>query len=329
MSENILVIHQGALGDVVLSFAGLVSLKQQRAGHLALLCKDQVGKIAHDLEVVDVHFSVETAQFCGLFSNDMSHHMKDFINDYDTIVIMGFSDDVADCIRQNHRGQTYRLTPRPPTGEETHVAVHMARQMQAKGLLRGSRDVTSRGPVSDELQLPCAARATRNPQRATRNSFLIHPGAGSQRKRWALDHFIEVAEAMREMDSIRVVFLIGPAESDLLPLVRKRAHGEFLVHEVEDLSEALALIKASTCFVGNDSGLAHLAAFMGVPTVSIFGPSSPKRWSPVGRATKVLRGEADCAPCFETAQTNCDDPQCLRGVSVGMVVEAVKYLGAV
>ena len=102
---------------------------------------------------------------------------------------------------------------------------------------------------------------------------------------------MEMAGAMKEMDATEVAFLIGTAEPDVLSLIEK---GGFSIHRVENLSETAALINTCTCFVGNDSGLVHLAAFMGVPTVAIFGPSSPHRWSPLGPAIKVLRGEADC-----------------------------------
>ena len=133
-----------------------------------------------------------------------------------------------------------------------------------------------------------------------------------------------VADAMREINGGKVVFVLGPAEADLLPAVKKRVKGRDEIRQLQDLMEVMTLMKAAMGFIGNDSGLAHLAAIMGVPTVAIFGPSSPKRWHPLGRAVRVLRGAADCAPCFEIAKTNCDEPQCLHGVSVDRVLEAAK-----
>jgi ADP-heptose:LPS heptosyltransferase len=316
MNDDILVIHQGALGDVVLSFPALACLKQQRCARLTLLCKNQVGKIASEFNVVDLHLPIEGARFCGLFSKDMSRDIKDFIGHYETIILCGFSDDAANNIRQRHRGKTFRITARPPAQEQTHVAVHIARQMRGKGLLSSSEEIASRAWQHAEWRL------------APGKLFLIHPGAGSRRKRWPLHHFLQVARAMNGLNSTRVVFLIGPAESDLLPLVRKKVEGQFQVQELKDLSEAAAIMKTSACFVGNDSGLTHLAAFLGVPAVAVFGPSSPERWSPIGPAIKALRGEGEteCAPCFEIAKTNCDDARCLRGVSPEMVIEAVEDL---
>lgn len=339
MSEKILVIHQGALGDVILSFPALLALKEERGACLAILCKDQVGKVACDLEVVTGHFPVESARFCGLFAKDMPHDMQAFIDHYDTTVVIGFSDDMSHRIRQHHRGRTYRITPRPPSGEEVHVARHITRQLEIKGLLRNSGDWGVRhgergiweskmeggkSKIGARVSSLRHRRIEDNLSLQERDPILIHPGAGSRRKRWTVDNFIAVAGGIRDMNGERVVFLLGPAESDLLPVIKKRVEGKFQIHQLRDLSEVMTFMKAATCFIGNDSGLAHLAAMMGVPTVAIFGPSSPKRWRPLGKTVKVLRGAPDCAPCFEIAKTNCDEPQCLSGVSVDMVLAAAK-----
>jgi ADP-heptose:LPS heptosyltransferase len=273
--------------------------------------------------------------------------MKGFLDDYDTIVLVGFSGEVEKGIREHRRGQTYRVTPRPLPGEETHVAIHVMEQMRAKGLLKNNRDLFFNGcpPLGGEsgaaighkpaswmtnersprwrLEWPVGSQTESAP---SRKLILIHPGAGSKRKRWPLESFLAVAFAIRERGSAEVAFLIGPAETDLLSPLMNQARGRFSVHQVERLSQVMALMKISRCFVGNDSGLTHLAAFTGVPTVAIFGPSSSKRWWPVGARAKVLRGDAaDCVPCFEMEEANCENPRCLNGVSVERVVEAMGH----
>ena len=319
VNEKILVIHQGALGDVILSFQALRSLKRERNASMALLCKDQVGRVAHEFKIVDAIFPIESGRFSRLFSNDMGHDMRDFVNGYDLIVLIGFSQGMEGTIKQNYGGPVYRITPRPSAKEESHVAVHLIRQLRTRGLLRNRKSEIAR-----TISCPSCPAGDPGKREPTGNVLLIHPGAGSKRKRWPLQNFIEVAAATRQMPLTEVAFVIGPAETDLLPRMTKGAQGRFSVHHVEDLAQVMALMKASRCFVGNDSGLTHLAAFKGLPTVAVFGPSSPKRWWPVGGDTAVLRGDADCIPCFELAETNCDNPQCLNGVSVDMVLEAIR-----
>ncbi|MEE9401651.1 MAG: hypothetical protein V3V47_00480, partial [Desulfobacteria bacterium] len=60
MTKKILVIHQGALGDLVLNFPALVSLKHEKKASVALLCSSELGKTAHELNIVDAHFSLES-----------------------------------------------------------------------------------------------------------------------------------------------------------------------------------------------------------------------------------------------------------------------------
>ena len=342
MTKKILVIHPGALGDVVLSFPALVSLKHENKASVALLCSSDSGKIAHKLNVVSKRFSFESAFFSSLFHQEMTRGVKEFLGDFDTITLISLSDTIEDHLRQNHGGKVHRISPRPPVEEETHVGMYIIRQLEDQSLLN-----------------KCATRNAANalkPTGAMRNlhigtpefemgngtslfykqvlgqieglpkKVVIHPGAGSPRKRWPVEHFIEVATFMRGMDLGEVVFMLGPAESDLAPLLKARLRGCFQVRETCDVSSLMVLLSQARYFVGNDSGITHLAAFVEIPTVAIFGPSSPRRWSPVGPATRVLRGEAPCSPCFETDTANCEVPQCLRGVSVDMVLDAVRDL---
>lgn len=331
MREKVLVIHQGALGDLVLNFPALVSLKNEKKAFVALLCSGELGKIAHELNVVDAHFSLESARFCSLFHEEMTPVVKEFISDYDTIILISFSDVIEGHLRQNHGGKVHKISPRPQVEDETHVAQYIIKQLQAKGLLDdcGLRIWDTEcnvfkppGATLRQIQnLKSKIRGLRE-----KNLIIMHPGAGSSRKRWPVEKFIQAATIIKGMNLGKVVFVVGPAESDLRPCIKARLKGDFRVYEVYDLSHVMALVRQARCFVGNDSGVTHLAAFIGTPTVAIFGPSSPKRWSPVGRATNVLRGAADCAPCFEMDAVNCEDPQCLSGVSADMVIDAVKEI---
>jgi heptosyltransferase-2 len=92
-----------------------------------------------------------------------------------------------------------------------------------------------------------------------------------------------------------------------------------------DLREAAALLRAGEVFVGNDSGLMHLAAALGRPTVGLFGSSSPHWTAPRGPWVRVLAAAGfPCRPCF---RKTCNQPRfCLDTIAAAEVVDAANAL---
>lgn len=118
----------------------------------------------------------------------------------------------------------------------------------------------------------------------------LHPGSGSAAKCWPAERFAALAVAAREHWNLLPVFLVGPADSD-----RWRALRAALPPTLEPpalvcrpLRECLALLSIARAYVGNDSGVTHLAA-RACPTLALFGPSDPQVWHPLGARVAILR----------------------------------------
>ena len=87
------------------------------------------------------------------------------------------------------------------------------------------------------------------------------------------------------------------------------------------LSELITQLRRCEVLLTNDTGTIHLAAFLGVPTVSIFGSTEPQLTGPIGRGHTVLRHHVECSPCF---LRECPlDFRCMKAVTVEEVVRAV------
>jgi ADP-heptose:LPS heptosyltransferase len=123
-----------------------------------------------------------------------------------------------------------------------------------------------------------------------------------------------------ESEGGRVEYVLGPADGDLRP----RLAGTTAVHIPEDTVALRRLIASARAYVGNDSGVSHLAAWLGVPSVVVFGPSDPVRWRPLGENVEVVRSPLACAPCFETSPQNCERPDCILEVSPADVLQALQ-----
>jgi heptosyltransferase-3 len=102
----------------------------------------------------------------------------------------------------------------------------------------------------------------------------IHPFSGSARKNWPLERFRGVAEKL----ALPVRWCAGPDEA-LEDAVR-----------FENLYELACWLASARVYIGNDSGITHLAAAVGVPVVAVFGPTDPELWAPRGERVSVVSG---------------------------------------
>ncbi len=153
--------------------------------------------------------------------------------------------------------------------------------------------------------------------------FAIHPGSPVALKCWPPDRFIELADALIARYDAQVLFVGASGESDLIDRIQVAMHHDsWNLAGQTTLTELLGILKNCTGFIGNDSGPMHLAAAVGIPTVGIFGPSSPGRFGPIGPHVRCLRHKPDCPPCMAD-RCKFHDGGCVGEVSVEDVLKAL------
>jgi heptosyltransferase-2/heptosyltransferase-3 len=76
-------------------------------------------------------------------------------------------------------------------------------------------------------------------------------------------------------------------------------------------------------YIGNDSGVTHLAAAAGIPTIAIFGPTDETVWAPPGSHVKIITCAIECRPCSGAQMQRCAEQKCLRGVTLENIVSAL------
>jgi ADP-heptose:LPS heptosyltransferase len=148
----------------------------------------------------------------------------------------------------------------------------------------------------------------------------LHPGAGSRLKRWPLSRFIELAQRLALEENTGQLIIEGPADNGLAEQMAQAlpATKTIIVQSVP-LNLLSALIGQCKAFVGNDSGIAHLAAALRVPTVVLFGPTLPQHWAPLGKHVVVLRDARGCEACASGQGGH----TCLNNLSVEDVLKAL------
>jgi len=141
---------------------------------------------------------------------------------------------------------------------------------------------TSAGALEQELRAFHAAAAPK---------LLIHAGSGSRAKNW--QGFAAVAQRWREERGGIVVEIRGPAEQER----SERLLGAQLTLENRDLPELAAWLDSAPLYLGNDSGVSHLAAIFAKRAVVLFGPTDPRVWAPRGSGTLVVSRPQPCRQC--------------------------------
>jgi len=155
-----------------------------------------------------------------------------------------------------------------------------------------------------------------------KRAVLLFPGAGHRLKQWPLVKYFELADLLAGR-GLEPLLVLGPAEVE-----RGLDPGSLSTVMPADVLALQGLLLQARLAVGNDCGPMHLAGMLGVPGVGVFGPTSRRQWAPPGiTALAAPQGDAPCRPCtMTTRDLRCDDPLCLRAVSVHQVVRAVDEL---
>jgi lipopolysaccharide heptosyltransferase II len=144
-------------------------------------------------------------------------------------------------------------------------------------------------------------------------------------KRWPPERYAAVADQLNRDGMGPVVLIGGPDERQAAQAVIS----SMLTNPVDLTGETTvgllpALLGSAALLLTNDSGPMHIAAAVGTPVVALFGPTSPVRTGPYGRAQRVLRSGVPCSPCFSRVCRNPVHLECLTSIGAGTVIEVVR-----
>jgi heptosyltransferase-2 len=152
----------------------------------------------------------------------------------------------------------------------------------------------------------------------TEEDFLVGLSAGAMfgpAKRWPVERFAAIGDWSCERWGAKVALIGSEKDGATCSDLSRAMKSEVLnLCGKTSLGEAMALIRKCRIFVSNDSGLMHVAAALGVPTVAIFGSTNPVATGPRGRQARIVKHDLDCSPCLK--------PECRIGYRCLLSVEA-------
>ena len=162
----------------------------------------------------------------------------------------------------------------------------------------------------------------------------LHPGTSKVERSWHAERFSILCQKLIKEDGKRVVLLGTKNELELLNRIRNFGQPEAIkVIPQVNLRVLAGILKKSQMFIGNDSGMMHLASMVGVPVLGIFGPGSPKTTGPYMPLEKqeIVTRNFSCSPCRQRFFKECKPsplykPYCLEDITVKDVHEGIHRL---
>jgi hypothetical protein len=285
-----LVLHGGALGDVVLTLQLARRLPQVAQGAGVVLVSRADPGIPADSPVRIRRVESEGLGLHWLYTageDPPPERLVELMAGRFVLSALGGTESRPheQLLRLGAR-RVYSLDPRPAAGCVTHITRQWQRRLEEQGLVLAKCVYEGRpNPIGR------AARSCGQGRTDAGGGVLIHPGSGSQSKCWALAAFLEVGERLREA-GYAVRFVLGPAEQEGWSLTSIAAIRErFALVCPASAGELTEELRRAAVLVGNDAGPAHLAAFLGVPTVTVFGPTDARIWRPPGPRGVAIQGD--------------------------------------
>lgn len=265
MARGVLIIHPGALGDVLQAVPALLGLRAAAPrAPLVFAGQPRLGRLLVELEVVDEARAFDGLGLSTLFADvPVPDALADLARRFARVVSWFGSRDATYRARLAALGPETIVAP-PVPADDIPVWRHLVATL-------GPWSIAPPEPIGP---LRLAERAP------TRPTLVVHPGSGGAWKRWPIARYAEVIHAVRERRPLDVLVHQGPADAEAAQrlLAGLAGHATLLVEP--ELPQLAAVLRTARAYLGGDSGVSHLAATVGAPSVILFPPATRRRWEP-------------------------------------------------
>lgn len=327
--ERMLIIHQGALGDFLCCLPAMACVRSAfPQANMTLMGYPRVLDLVDNRYYANTVVSMDSADMAFLYQDGQEHPpaLRDFLCTFQLIVVIGLNrDPFIRNLRTIGKAQVVVVPPFPPEADAVHMVDHLLGLPRRLGLTVHQDIPRLYLLEGDRL----AAMAFFEDHSISADAVLvaIHPGSGSRVKTWPIEKFLELADRLVSTHDAQILFIAGPADVEIKhAFLRTKGPKPPVILDNLPLPQLGAILERCRVFVGNDSGITHMAAAIGVPVVAIFGPSDPARWAPRGREVDLIRRAVPCSPCERQIMSSCSHRRCLRDISVDEVCNAVQRI---
>lgn len=302
-----MVYISGALGDFITILPVLELWKKFTKSYVVLLGKPEHGSIAQMSGYIDEVLDMDRKCNMIYFSLSDSDEISKQLSGYTHIMLFTFQNSpIAINCKNKFHGSLYIQEPFPLAG--IHVVDYHCQLI---------RDVVS---LPDPV-IPKVKISDNDPLKVNKN-IIIQRGSGSNRKNWSIENYLVLADKIRKK-GYKISWIEGPAEDEI------NVDADDIVHRNESLVDISKILYQSKLYIGNDSGISHLAAACGCAVISLFGPSDPLVWAPRGeREIKIVYKKVHCSPChpYRKPDMSICQLECLHQITPDEIFSMIEEL---
>ena len=334
--DRILVVKADHIGDLILGIDAMLLLRRAfPAAHMTLACAPWSRAVAADLGIFDaIHvvsfFGERSDQLRPPFAPAMLRGLDDLRFDLaidlrvdpDTRVILdhiearwkcGYAS--AECRHGMTLALPHALSPDSMVTLGDHQMLLLSRLAQSVAdLFRPQPQVGAL--LRERLAAPSAFDLGFADGRVL---IACNTGSGRAAKNWPIGRFRTLLHwLVTEMDAAVLLLGTGDQAADADSIVAACGPGAAVASAIgrTTLNEAIGLMSMASIYLGNDTGLTHIAARLGIPTVAIFSGIDPTgMWAPVGPSVTVIKAPVPCSPCHILVLEDCrHEHACIRRI---------------
>ncbi len=280
MTRRILVIRGGAIGDFIVTLPVLAALREAfPEAAVEVMGYSHITRLATAAGLAEEARPIESRAMAGFFARGgrLDTDLEEYFLSFD--IIISFLFDPDQIFRRNlARASQARIIQGLHRPEESSP-LHASHQM-----LQALDDLCPiRVPLPLRLAIPAAPRTPAGTWLA------LHPGSGSPRKNWPAEKWNALLALLARKTDWRFLLIAGEAEGSLVERLASTVDpGRIQIARNRPLDELASELGSVSIFIGHDSGITHIAAAVGAPSLALWGPTSAEVWAPAGPNARVL-----------------------------------------
>jgi ADP-heptose:LPS heptosyltransferase len=323
-----LIVRIGALGDFIQTLPAIGTIRHYFPdATMDLMGCPSILELAHGRYYAHHISRFDQAGISAFFTENPSFReaLVNYLKEFDVIVsYVGSSGIFSKNLKRVNTKKVLVQNSLPQPGGKVHIIDHLLKPVLDLGLEPFSK-IPKVYLTEEDKKFAESFFCPHGAQAGNRMAIAIHPGSGGRQKCWPVERFAEVIRRLSEEAVWQILLVEGPADADRVRKILELAP-ECKPTRLNHLSlpKLAAVLEKCDAFLGNDSGVTHLAAAVGTKVLALFGPTDPAVWGPRGENVTILYHPDSCSPCPTEQRKACRSQDCLENIDVVEVMDVLR-----